>query len=150
VAQRFTVYDVLEAKGVFKKNPANVGSQNDRGEALYSGPIPYPRMVYHPEGKERIIQAGEIVVTPLGPQRIMEQREIIHRIVNSYQEEQEAIAAGWHTHPAHAMRAAGKEAPSTGADQVIADLQRKIQELETQQKSLVASVPPEAPEAPAI
>jgi hypothetical protein len=145
---RFTVFDVMEAKGVFKKNPANIGSQDANGAALYSGPVQYPRMMYHPDGKERVIQAGEIVVTPMGPQRIMEQREIIHQIVNNYAEEQAAVAAGWHTHPSNAIRASGKEAPPTGADQVIADLQRKIKELEAQQKSLEASQAVEAqPEA---
>lgn len=152
MAQRFTVYDVMEAKGVFKKNPANIGSQNEQGVALYSGPVQYPKMLFHPTGEERIIQQGEVINTPLGPKLVMQQREIIHRIVNSPAEEKELIAQGWHTHPANAMRAGGKDAPSTGADQVIAELQRKIAELQAMQANILG-VQPESeakklPEAP--
>lgn len=145
MAQRFTVFDVMEAKGVFKKNPANIGSQNEQGVALYTGPVQYPKMLFHPKGLERIIQKGEIVVTPMGPQKIMEQREIIWRIVNNFEEEKALLAEGWHTHPARAIEASGKEAPATGADQVIAELQRKIVELQTQQAALIGGrvEPPE-------
>jgi hypothetical protein len=136
MVQRFTVYDVLEAKGVFKKNPANVNSQDEQGATLYTGPVYYPRMIYHPTGEERIIQEGEVINTPFGPKVIMQQREMIWRIVNNAAEEAEATAAGWHLHPAEAMRAGGKEAPATGADQVITDLKRKIAALEAQQASL--------------
>lgn len=146
MAQRFTVFDVMEAKGVFKKNPANVNAQTEQGQPLYNGPVQYPRMLYHPKGEERIIQQGEVIMTPLGPQRVMQQREIIYKIVNNPAEEKELIALGWHTHPAKAIQASGKEAPATGADQVIADLQRKIAELQSQQASLLSSQSSEPPE----
>ena len=145
MAQRFTVYDVLEAKGTFKKNPANINSQDEQGATLYNGPVQYPRMVYHPTGEERITQEGEVISTPLGPKVIMQQREMIWRIVNNAGEEAEAIASGWHTHPAEAMRAGGKEAPATGADQVITDLKRKIEALEAQQASLEKAKPKQNP-----
>lgn len=139
MAQRFTVFDVMEAKGVFKRNPANINAQNEQGQPLYNGPVQYPKMLFHPKGEERIISQGELVVTPLGPQRIMQQREIIYQVVNSKAEEDELVNQGWHTHPANAIRASGKEAPATGADQVIADLQRKIAELQSQQAQLLGS-----------
>lgn len=142
MAQRFTVYDVLESKGYFKKNPANLNAQDSEGMSLYSGPVQYPKMVYHPEGKERILQEGEVINTPLGPKLIMQQRELIWRIVANAEEEKEAVKLGWHLHPAEALRAAGKEAPETGADQVIADLKRKIAELEAQKASLEPQVKP--------
>lgn len=141
MAQRFTVYDVLESKGYFRKNPANLGAQDESGQALYSGPVQYPKMVYHPKGEERIIQEGEVINTPYGPKVIMQQRELIWRLVNNFEEETEALRAGWHSHPAEAIRAAGKEAPQTGADQVIADLKRRIEELQKQQAALEKSAP---------
>lgn len=144
MAQRFTVYDVLESKGYFRKNPANLSAQDDAGVALYNGPVQYPKMVYHPKGEERIVQEGEVINTPLGPKLIMQQRELIWRLVENKAEEAAALKDGWHLHPAEAMRAAGKEAPQTGADQVIAELKRKIEELQAQQASLERASPPPA------
>jgi hypothetical protein len=141
MANRFTVFDVMEAKGVFKKNPANLAAQDEQGQSLYSGPVQYPRMLYHPKGEERIIQEGEVITTPYGPKVIMQQRELIWQIAKNADEEAELRLAGWHGHPAEAMRAAGKEAPETGADQVIADLRKKIAELQAQQTSLEKIAP---------
>lgn len=149
MAQRFTVFDVMQSKGVFKKNPANIDSQTEQGVPLYQGPVQYPKMLFHPTGEERIIQQGEVIVTPLGPQRVMQQREIIYQVVNSPDEEKKLVEQGWHTHPANAMRAGGKDAPATGADQVIADLQRKIADLQAQQANLLATQKPETKPAPA-
>lgn len=143
MAQRFTVFDVMQSKGVFKKNPANIDSQTEQGVPLYAGPVQYPKMLFHPKGEERIIQQGEVIVTPLGPQRVMQQREIIYQIVNSAEEEKNLISQGWHTHPAKAIQASGKEAPATGADMVIVELQRKIAELQEQQAALLSVKPPE-------
>lgn len=136
MAQRFTVYDVLESKGVFKKNPANLNAQDDQGMALYAGPVQYPKMLFHPKGEERILQEGEVINTPLGPKLIMQQRELIWKLAKDSDEEALLRTEGWHIHPADALRAAGKEAPNTGADQVIAELKRKIAELEAQKASL--------------
>lgn len=136
MAQRFTVFDVLEARGAFKKNPANINAQDDSGASLYNGPIQYPRMLYHPAGEERIIQEGEVINTPYGPKVIMQQRELIWQIAKNAEEEAAAIAAGWHRHPADAIKASGKEAPATGADRVIEDLKKRIAELEAQKASL--------------
>jgi hypothetical protein len=136
MVQRFTVYDVLENKGFFRSNPANVGSQDGTGASLYKGPSQYPRMLFHPKGEERIIQQGEVISTPLGPKTIMQQREMIYKIVNNYPEENRLVKEGWHLHPADALRAAGKDAPETGAAQVIDDLEKKIALLLAQKAAL--------------
>lgn len=142
IHNRFTVYDVMEAKGVFRKNSANTSSQTDDGMTLYAGPVQYPKMLYHPTGEERVIQEGEVISTPMGPKLIMQQRELVNKIVNNEEEEKKLRAEGWHIHPAEAMRAAGRDAPATGADQVIEDLRKKIAELESQKASLERISPP--------
>jgi len=145
MANRYTVFDVMEKRGDFRKNPANIGSQSDDGESLYSGPIQYPKMLFHPQGEEEIIYQGDVINTPYGPQKIMEQRAIIHKIAHNQAEEEALIAEGWHQHPAEAMVAAGKEAPATGADRVIADLQKKIAALEAQRTQLESIHPMSKP-----
>jgi hypothetical protein len=136
MAQRFTVYDVMEARGDFRKNPANVYAQAPTGEAIFAGPVEYPKMFFHPEGKEMIIVQGEVVTTPLGPKTIGEQRALIHRICNNPDEEEQAVKEGWHRHPSQAIAAAGKEAPATGAEQTIEALKKQIEELQKKQKVL--------------
>lgn len=100
---RFTIYDAMENNGVFSSNPANPGSRDNDGNALYVGPVEYPKMMYHPDGEERVIVPVEIVVTPLGPREHNEQKELIHKIVNSVEEEAELRAEGWFDHPAKAV-----------------------------------------------
>ena len=134
--QRYTVYDIMQAKGVFERNPANPGARAPDGSPLYSGPVMYPKMVYHPEGKERVVVQPEIISTPLGPKAIGEQRELIYKIVNNEAEEEQALAEGWHSHPSASIAASGKAAPPTGADQTIADLKRQIEKLQAQQKAM--------------
>ncbi len=105
-ANRFTIYDALEANGVFDANPANSFSRDKAtGENLYKGPVAYPKMLYHPEGEEKIIVPGEVITTPLGAKMVGEQKELINRIVTSIAEDEEAQAEGWHDHPAKAIRA---------------------------------------------
>jgi len=133
---RFTVYDVLEARGEFRKNPANVGAQSDTGEQLYIGPVEYPKMVFHPTGEERITVPGEVITTPLGAKTIGEQRELINKLVRNQAEEEEAISAGWHRHPSQSIAASGKDAPATGQEQTIEALKKQIEELQAQQKRL--------------
>ncbi len=101
---RFTIYDAMENSGVFASNPANPGSRDNDGNALYVGPVEYPKMLYHPEGEERVTTPAEIVMTPLGARELNEQRELIHKTVNSVEEEAELLASGWHDHPAKAVK----------------------------------------------
>lgn len=102
---RFTIYDKLEADGAFAANPANSYARGPNGENLFSGPIQFPQMLYHPKGEQQVTVQGEIMNTPLGAHRVGEQRELVHKIVGSEAELKAALAAGWHTHPALANRA---------------------------------------------
>lgn len=102
---RFTIFDAMEQGGAFSSNPANSGSRDNDGNPLYTAPIEFPRMLYHPDGEEKVVVPAEIVVTPLGPRELNEQREMLHLIVNNKAEFDTAIADGWHDHPAKAMRA---------------------------------------------
>lgn len=101
---RFTIYDAMEQNGIFSSNPANPGSRDNDGNSLYTGPVEFPKMLYHPEGEQRIIVPAEIVVTPLGPRELNEQKEMLHLIVNNQAEADAALAEGWHDHPAKALR----------------------------------------------
>jgi hypothetical protein len=75
---------------------------------------------------------AEIIVTPMGPKAVGEQRELISQVAKSAADEAKLVAAGWHLHPADAVRAAGGEAPTKGADQTIAELQAQIAKLQLQ------------------
>lgn len=103
---RFTIYDALEASGLFEANPANTFSRNPvDGASLYQGPVQYPMMLYHPLGEERVIVPAEEVMTPHGPKYLGEQREILNLTVGNKKEHAAALAEGWHEHPARAVRA---------------------------------------------
>lgn len=123
---RFTVYDVLDARGVFDENPANAQSPQ------YGGPVEYPKMFYHPTGKQRVIQKAEILQTPYGPVKVGEQWELIGRLVKDPEEEGRARQAGWHDHPAKAIEAGGRDAPPMTAHGRIADLERQLAALQAQ------------------
>lgn len=128
---RFTIYDVLERKGVFDANTANTSSPQYKKRL-------YPKLMYHPKGEERITKAAEMVPTIMGPKFCSEQREIINRTVTSEAEEAVARAEGWHDHPAKALKAAGKTVPAVGASDRTADLERQIAELTAERDDLKA------------
>lgn len=111
---RFTVYDMMEAKGAFASNPANSDAQGPNGEVLYKGPVEFPKMLYHPDGDEKITVPAEVISTPFGPQKVGEQREIISQIVADAESEAKLVAAGWHLHPAQAIQAAIDAGTRTG------------------------------------
>ena len=102
---RFTIYDAMEGRGVFSSNPANPGSRDNDGNDLYTGPVPFPKMVYHPEGEERITTPAEMVLRAGQYVPVGEQRELINKTVNNQAEFDAAIAEGWHDHPAKAVEA---------------------------------------------
>jgi len=134
---RFTIYDVMESQGVFDDNPANAYSP------MYKGPQEYPKMMYHPEGRERVTQRAEIIATPMGPERVGEQKELVMRVANDRDEEIALREAGWHDHPAKAMQAAGKEMPQVVALNREADLQAQIDRL--QRELALAKAAPKPP-----
>lgn len=124
----FTIYDVMEKKGAFSSNPANTSSYDPVTNAgLYRGPVPFPKMLYHPKGESRVTVPAEVVMGPYGPTRNSEQRELISKIVNDEAELAAALAEGWHQHPADAIaagltdeqKAAGVTAPVKGAAQEL-------------------------------
>jgi hypothetical protein len=127
--QRFTIYDMMEAKGMFESNPANRDAKNNEGASAYAGPVAYPKMLYHPQGDTVVVNPGEAVITPFGPKLYGERREIINKVVHSAAEEKSLLALGWHTHPAHAMKAAGLEPPETSSAERIDQLQDQIKQL---------------------
>ena len=137
---RYTVYDVLDAKGVFDENPANSSSSR------YAGPVEYPKMFYHPRGQQKVVQKAEILQTPFGPVKVGEQWELIARLVRDPDEEKKARAAGWHDHPAKAIEAGGRNAPPMTAHGRIADLERQLAMLQAQIVAARAAPVPSANE----
>jgi len=145
---QFTIYDAMEQKGVFDANPANSTARDSiTGESLYRGPVEHPKMLYHPLGDEVVTVPAEIVMTPLGPQRVGEQRRIVHKIARDASEERELKFAGWHDHPSKAIRARlvaanldPSEAPAMSSDQRIKDLETQLKELQAEKADLGAKM----------
>jgi hypothetical protein len=124
--KRFTVYDMMEAKGLFEANPANADS------GAYAGPVAYPKMFYHPEGKMQITVPAELVQTIAGPRECGEQRALITRVAANAAEEKALVAEGWHDHPAKALAAAGLPVPPISPAGKIADLEAQIAALQAE------------------
>lgn len=116
-SRRFTIYDMMEDRGVFDNNPANISARDSNGMNIYKR-ADYPRMLYHPEGKERVTVPAVAIATPFGPQWVGEQKQLIDKIVNSKEEEEKALAEGWHRTPMMAMQARAK---AEGREFVMAD-----------------------------
>ena len=138
VGKLFGIYHVMEEKGVFEANKANASS---------SGYVKadYPRMLYHPLGKSKVVFAGISEVDPhSGRTKIVgAQTEIINRIVGNKAEEDEWLAKGWHLHPVEAMRAAGVvDLPATSSQARIDELEASLKatqlELDRAKRSKIA------------
>jgi hypothetical protein len=129
-----TIYDVLENKGAFSGNPANAGAVDKDGKQLYLGPMDFPKMFYHPKAELVEINPGELVATLEGPRRVNRQTAMAHQVAYTKEDEKRLRAEGWHDHPAKALRATGQNAPATGAAEHIAELERKIRELEEERE----------------
>ena len=137
--KRHTIYDAMEAAGIFDANPANLFSVRPDGSQLYEGPVPFPCVVYAPV--EDIIVNGSWEDTPRGPKFLNEQKAIRHKVVNSKQAFEEAISSGWFDHPAKALkaiieknRAEGIEdtrtVPVISVQETISSYEKQIEELE--------------------
>ena len=134
-AKRFTIFDALEERGDFDKNPANASSRDNEGRGLYKGPQKFPMLVYHPEGEEEIIVPATAENTPFGPKWLNEHRAIVHKEINSEEELKTALADGWHDHPAKAIAAGNakrdpasrKPVPPISSAQTINDLQAQLE-----------------------
>lgn len=136
-SNRFTIFDVMEAKGVFEDNPANSISPD------YGGPKQYPKMFYHPTGLERVTQRAEVITTPMGPEKVGELRELVSRVANDAEEETALRAAGWHDHPSKAMKAGGREPPPVVDNNREEDLEAEIKRLQAELE--IAKASPKAP-----
>lgn len=134
---RFTVFDIMEANGVFEANPANTSSSQ------YVGPVEYPKMFYHPTGQTRVVQRAEVLATPYGPVKVGEQFEMVTRVAKDQNEANRLVAAGWHDHPSKAIAAGGGSAPPITSPGRIADLEAQLIKLQAQLNAAKAAPPPE-------
>lgn len=151
---RFTLYDMLENKGYFAGNPANVDSRDEKNMSLYKGPVEFPKMLYSPKGEMRITVPGVPTATPLGPQLLGEQKELISQVVENKEQEAKLLAAGWHKHPADALIAGGATnvaKPAPAPADLAAENARLLAELAAlrAQTEAKAPAPPPGKAAPA-
>jgi len=127
--RRFTIYDMMEDKGVFDSNPANINARDGTGLSIHQKAI-YPMMLYHPEGEEKQTVAPTAIATPFGPQWVGEQKELISKIAKDEAEANALLAEGWHKLPGSAIaaryRKAGLEPPVMAASPI--DAARMAQE----------------------
>lgn len=137
-SNRYTVFDVMEAKKFFSTNPANPGSATKDGQPLYNGPQPFPKMLYHPDGEEKVVNPGRLEMTTLGPQICGTLKELIFVTVNDRKEEREFLEQGWHDHPAKAIRAGNekglysKPVPLISSQEHVKSLEAKLLEMQEQ------------------
>lgn len=136
--KRYTVYDMMEDRGEFEKNPANIDARDGVTGLPNYVKAEFPMMLYSPKGEFRVTVPAEIIATPLGPRRVGEQRELISKTVGNEAELKEALAAGWHKTPAGALRAGGVDSdalPPPTSDDKIAELEAKIRALELERNT---------------
>lgn len=131
---RFTIFDVMEARGDFASNPANADAGSDLdGNPTSKWPIEYPKMFYHPTGEMRILNPGETIIDPVrGPMVVGQQTEIIFELAKNAADEKKLRAAGWHDHPSKAIAAGGGEAPPISSEQRIHSLETELARLQEQ------------------
>jgi hypothetical protein len=149
---RFTIYDVMSQRGDFRQNPANRGAKDHRGLSIFKK-ADFPQILYHPSGEEVIAVPAEAVATPFGPKMVGEQRRLKTKTVHSEEELAEALASGWHKHPAKAHKAAGRavEVPKVNRQAVqdqIAALQATLAAQDEEEKASVEPIK-NSPDAPA-
>jgi hypothetical protein len=83
---------------------------------------------------QKIIVPAESIVTPLGPQRVGEQKELIYQIAQNEVEGAALVAAGWWDHPGKAVKARLQLenpgilvlGPDLGPDEKIKELEAEI------------------------
>ncbi len=134
-SKRFTIYDAMEEAGVFEANPANTFAVDPVTKQSIFQKAEYPKMLYHPKGEERIIVPSEEIMTPFGPKRLNEQRELISTVVQGPADEETMKAKGWHEHPADAIGARTGQAPERSSSETI---QKLMAELKAKEAELAA------------
>lgn len=143
----FTIFDLMEKKGLFRVNPANVDSIDPSTKtSLYKGPVQYPKMLYHPEGKFRITEPGQVVRDEFDkPQRVGQQKELISKLVESTEEEAVLRKLGWHDHPAKAIYAGGGDAPPISSLDQVKSLEDQLEALKKELLEAKANMAPPVP-----
>ncbi len=126
LSKRYSIYDVMEDKGVFEANPANVYAINHEKQSLYKGPVEYPKMFYHPTGEEQVINPGttELITgqyVVMG--RLLETK---WKLANNKEEEKQLRKDGWHDHPSLAAVAGGKASPVIASPERMSEIDRQI------------------------
>jgi hypothetical protein len=122
----------MDQSGVFERNRANPGAKDETGVLLYAGPVEYPKMMYHPEGKSRVLVPEAEYSTPFGPKKVAAQTEVIWELANSPEEEERLRKEGWHDTPAKAIVAGGGVAPPMGPVEQVRDLKTENEQLKRQ------------------
>ena len=148
----FSRYHVLEAMGYYASNPANANAVDDDGNSIYKGPIEYPKMLFHPEGKIRVVNVGTMEKMPDGTFKEHGRiEEIEWQSVENAEQEAELRAQGWHDSPVKAIRAAPTTskipAPKLTQTEVMEQMAKRIAELEAE-KAASAAPQPKAPHTP--
>ena len=125
-SKRYSIYDVMEEKGVFEANPANSYSMDHEKQSLYKGPIEYPKMFYHPTGEERVLNPGTMEL--INGQYVLMGRlmEVTWKIAQTPAEEKTLRKDGWHDHPSLALVAGGKSAPIKASPERLSEIDRQI------------------------
>ena len=138
--RRFTIYDAMEAKGIFAENTANIDARSDEtGQSTYEKQD-FPKMFYSPAGERRIIVPATYIDTPFGPKKTDEQTELVYKLAKDLTEEKKLRADGWHDHPAKAIAASGGEAPAVSADERMKELEAQIAQLQAEKADAAAKV----------
>lgn len=125
-SRRYSIYDVMEEKGVFEANPANIYAINHEKQSLYKGPVEYPKMFYHPTGEERIVNPGSVELINGQYVRMGELKEVIWQLAQDKSEEKALRKDGWHDHPSLALVAGGKAAPVKASPERLSEIDRQI------------------------
>lgn len=138
--KRFTIYDRMAEEGAFASNPANVDCDPELAGTAYTR-ADYPKMLFHPQGEERIIVSGEDIMTPFGPKHVGQQRELIWQTVATPAEEKRLRADGWHLTPHAALAIAAqaddtRQVPPASPVQVMDTQAARIAQLEAQLAAL--------------
>lgn len=143
--RRFTIYDAMEAAGVFEANPANSYSRDPTtGDSMYSGPVEYPKIFYSPEGDQELVPGcnPEDIETKGGKiLRVNEHWQLVTKVAKNKDEERQLREEGWHDHPSDAMRAnpkLAKAAPAKTSTDRIAELEGQIARLQADRDATAA------------
>lgn len=118
---QYTLYDRMEENGYFDSNPGNPLARDATNKDISEWPVQYPKMFYHPEGKEVVTMPAEPIATPFGPKLVGEQRALISKVAENEIEAKALLADGWHETPAKAVAARQvslKNVPAAESDEL--------------------------------